>query len=58
MAQRRQATSGYAGTWALSYIIPLGVAALVYALSHSVAAAVVAVIVAFILFVLVLAKKR
>jgi len=58
MPQRRQTTPGYAGTWALSYIIPLGVAALVYALGRSVAAAVAAVLIAFILFLLMLAKRR
>jgi hypothetical protein len=58
MAQRKQTTSGYAGTWALSYIIPLALAGIVYALTHSVAAGIVAVIVGFVLFFMLIAKKR
>jgi hypothetical protein len=58
MAQRKQNTSSYVGTWALSYIIPLALAGAVYALTHSIAAGIVAVIVGFVLFIMIAAKRR
>jgi hypothetical protein len=54
----KQNTSSYAGTWALSYIVPLAIAGAVYALTHSVAAGVVTVIVGFVLFMMIAAKRR
>jgi hypothetical protein len=58
MAQRKQNASSYAGTWALSYIIPLAVAGGVYALTHSVAAGIVAVVAGFVLFIMIAARRR
>lgn len=54
----RKSQSGYAGTWALSYIVPLGGAAGAYALTHSVGFGIAAMVILFALLVVAARGRR
>lgn len=56
--RRDQHRPGYAGTWALSYILPIAAGLLLYLPTKSPVAAVTGTVAGFVLFAALAARRR